>query len=112
MSVEQLDGFIELTGIKFQPELERKGRELLKAGHIFNVSEIQTKDKQTVVGSCLRQGNGSNAPYIIILQVNSDRSIESALCICQSGSDGQCKHTSALVSCSQITNSKILWALA
>ena len=102
MSVVQLDGFIELKGIEFQPELERKGRELLEAGLIFNVSEIQKKDRKTVVGSCLRQGNGSNAPYIIILQVNSDRSIESALCICRSGSDGQCKHTSALVSSSTI----------
>ncbi len=97
MEVEYRTGFLEVTGLEFRPDVLRKGNELLKAGHIFNVSEKHKGDKITIVGYCVRQGSISNSPYIVELQLCQNRSIESAHCSCQAGIDGQCKHTSALV---------------
>ena len=97
MEVEYRTGFLEITGLEFRPDVLRKGHELLKAEHIFNVAEKHKDDKIAIVGNCVRQGSISNSPYIIELQIRQNRSIESAHCSCQAGIDGQCKHTSALV---------------
>ncbi len=97
MEVTYRTGFQEISGLDFRADVLRKGRELFKAGHIFNVAVKHRDDKITIVGYCVRQGSISNSPYTIELQIQSNRSIESAHCSCQAGIDGQCKHTSGLV---------------
>ena len=97
MEIEYRTGFLEIFGLEFRPDVLRKGSELFKAHHIFNVAEKHKENKITITGYCVRQGSISNSPYIIELQVRQDRSIESAHCSCQAGIDGQCKHTSGLV---------------
>jgi hypothetical protein len=97
MEVVYRTGFQEITGLEFRPDVLRKGNELLKAGHVFNVAEKHKEEKITICGYCVRQGSISNPPYIIELQICQNRSVESAHCTCQAGIDGQCKHTSGLV---------------
>jgi uncharacterized Zn finger protein len=98
MSVEYRTGFLEIKGLEFRPDVLRKGKELLTAGHIFNVKETHKPKEVTVTGFCVRQGSISNAPYVIELQISQNRTVISAHCTCQAGIDGQCKHTSGLVS--------------
>jgi hypothetical protein len=70
MSVEYRTGFLEIKGLEFRPDILRKGKELLTAGHIFNVKETHKANNVTITGHCN----------------------------CQAGIDGQCKHSSGLVS--------------
>ena len=97
-SIEYRTGFSEIEGLEFRPDVDRKGEELLKSNHVFNVSEIHKNNSIIISGHCVRQGSISNAPYIIELQLNKDRKVTGAHCTCQAGIDGQCKHTSGLVS--------------
>jgi len=98
MSVEYRTGFLEIKGLEFRPDILRKGKELLTAGHIFNVKETHKANNVTITGFCVRQASISNAPYIIELQISPNRTVLSGHCNCQAGIDGQCKLSSGLVS--------------
>ena len=97
MSVEYRTGFLAIKNFDFRQDVLRKGKELLKAGHIFNVSEKHFDGKIVIKGFCVRQGTISSAPYQMELKIGPERDVELAHCSCQAGIDGQCKHTSGLV---------------
>jgi hypothetical protein len=98
MSVEYRTGFLAIKGLEFRPDVLRKGKELLSAEHIFNVKETHKSNVVMITGFCVRQGSISNTPYIVELQISQNRTVLSGHCNCQAGIDGQCKHTSGLVS--------------
>ena len=97
MSIEYRTGFSNIKPINFRPDIIRKGKELEKAGHIFNVSEVHKNGQVAITGYCVRQGSITSSPYLIELQLDHGRNVVGAHCICQAGIDGQCKHSSALV---------------
>ena len=98
MSIEYRTGFQSIKNFEFRQDVLHKGKELLKAGHIFNVSEKHSDGKIAIKGLCVRQGSISNAPYMVEMTIGPERDVQQAHCSCQAGIDGQCKHTSALVS--------------
>ena len=97
-SVEYRTGFLSIQNFDFRPDVQRKGKELLVAGHLFNVSEKHSDGKIVIKGLCVRQGSIGNAPYNVELWISPGRDVEQAHCSCQAGVDGQCKHASGLVS--------------
>ena len=97
MAIEYRTGFLAIKTLEFHADILRKGKELYKAEHIFNVCELQIENTTTIKGQCVRQGSITKVPYKILLNILPDHSVFKAHCTCLAGADGQCKHTSALV---------------
>ena len=82
----------------FRKSTFKKGKALVP--HVFNVSETRSKQGKEIVisGKCVRQASVSKAPYNVELSLDETRNVTSALCSCAAGTQGQCKHTAAVVS--------------
>ena len=98
--VEIQCGFSQIQfGDVFRPSTLEEGRNLVS--HVFNVKEtVQTGKLNHIEARCLPQTNINNAPYLISIELNSDRKIIRFACNCTAGAGTlefqTCKHVSAV----------------
>jgi hypothetical protein len=85
-------------GEPHRPSTVINGQNLLDAEHLQNVEEIQETGKDNeILSKCVRQTSVRLPPYTQNLTLDEHRIVQLARCSCIGGSDGLCKHVSALV---------------
>ena len=85
----------------FRPSTLEEGRNLVSSGHVFNVKEtIQNGKLNHIEGRVIPQTNINNAPYLISIELKSDRKIARFACNCTAGAGTlefqACKHVCAV----------------
>lgn len=67
--------FLPISGMTFQGQSEKKGKELM--ANLFNVEERQEKEKNTVIQArMLRTTNISDPPYFLHFELDINRSVQ------------------------------------
>ena len=83
-------------GDVFRPSTLEKGRNLLSAGHVFNVKEVIAGGENVIEGRVIPQTNISNPAYLVSIELSDDRRIKNFACNCTAGSGTldfkACKH--------------------
>lgn len=75
-----------------------KGKKLFEADHVSHVEEVRSVGKDAFIdGRVVPQTSISKTPYFVQVALDTNRNVSSAHCNCISGSDGKCKHTSAVI---------------
>ena len=101
-SVEYHVGFSSIDfGDFFRPSTLEKGRGLVSDGHVFNVKETVNNEQPNIIeGRVIPQTNISNTPYLVSIELSSDRKIVKFACNCPAGAGTldfkTCKHICAL----------------
>ena len=90
------------NNLKFRDSTIKKGRQLIEndeLSHVFNVSETRKFGSEVIEisGRCVPQTSVSETAYFIDLTLDVNRFITHAHCNCTGGSNGLCKHTSAVI---------------
>jgi hypothetical protein len=81
-----------------RPSTVINGQNLLDAEHLQDVEEIQETGKDNeILSKCVRQTSVRASPYNQNLTLDAHRTVLLARCSCLGGTDGLCKHVSALV---------------
>ncbi|XP_043276013.1 uncharacterized protein [Venturia canescens] len=84
--------------IIFQPETVPKGKELVKANHIYNVEEFRRNGQSYLIqAQILRQASVTAEPYRTKLNIGVSRKITNVTCNCVYNKSGKCKHVAALI---------------
>ena len=100
MSLQIQVGFNPITfeSFGFRDSSLKKGRNLKDANHVFNVIETRKPGKLPEISArCVRQTNISSDAYFLTIQLDSNRSIDSARCNCTGGISGECKHVAGKI---------------
>ena len=97
--VELQVGFslIEFGDVFRQSSTLENGQNLVKAGHVFNVKETISNGRPNVIeGRVIPQTNINNPPYLVFIELSSDRKIVKFGCNCTAGAGSldfkACKH--------------------
>ena len=79
--------FLPISGMEFRDVSKRKGEDLLKSGHLFNVIERQDPQEAcvTLKVQCLRETSVTETPYAVKLVIDVQRKVVSAECTCVGG---------------------------
>ena len=73
--------------MEFRDDSKRKGEDLLKSGHLFNVLERQDPRENcaTLKAQCLRETSVTETPYAIKFVIDAQRRVTAADCTCVGG---------------------------
>uniref|UniRef100_A0A6P7GZQ9 Tonsoku-like protein n=1 Tax=Diabrotica virgifera virgifera TaxID=50390 RepID=A0A6P7GZQ9_DIAVI len=94
MDIKHYTGFKSIShDIQFQPATPKKGKDLVDAGHVRNVSEYNN----CIQASVIRQTSISKPPYITKLWLNEERKVIKVSCTCIYNKSKRCKHVYAVI---------------
>jgi len=71
------------------------GKQLVAAGHVFNVEERQERTKSILTSKCVR-ATTIRETWNVELEIDQERRIVSGHCQCFAGINAKCKHGAGL----------------
>ena len=79
--------FLPISGMEFRDDSKRKGEDLLRSSHLFNVLERQEPRENCVTlrAQCLRETSVTETPYAVKFTIDAQRRVVAADCTCVGG---------------------------
>ncbi len=81
----------------FRESTQKKGKNILEAGHVGEVEEVRSGSITRIHGRVTHSVSVREAPYSLEFELDKERSVVNARCSCQAGVTGNCKHSAALL---------------